>query len=164
METLTYAIELFSSISATSDKARAKSSRQESTDPDNRSYPHQFRDKRDKNLPGEPQHATRTESDSNMVGAESAIDETSLGRDVDRPATAKHNLATCANVEQRFSQSDRDARTESADDKTVALASHVSACYPGTAEPDACTQIAGTTSRLCAVVTVPRPADLRDAA
>jgi len=98
MEALTYAIELFGSVSATSDKTRTESSRQKSTDPDNWCYACQFRDKRDKNLPGEPQHATRTESDFVVVGAESTTDETSLGRNIDRPATAKHNLATRANV------------------------------------------------------------------
>jgi len=99
-----------------------------------------------------------------MVGTKSTTDETSLSRYIDRTATAKHNLATRANVHQRFSQSDRDVRTEFAINKTTALTSYASARYPGAAELDTCTQIVGTTSRLCAIATGPRSADLRDAA
>lgn len=142
MEAFAHAVELFGSISATSDKTRAESSGQiESSG----SRPCQYRNERDKNLSGEPWHATRTESCSVMVRTESTADKTSLGRDInDRSAAAtKYNFTACVNVKrQRFScQSCRDARTKSAVDETfTAFAPYASICHSYAAKFDAHTQ------------------------
>lgn len=170
MEALAHAIKLFGSISAASDKTRAKSSGQiiESTG----SCSRQYRNERDKNLSGESRHATWTESGFVMVRAEPTVDEASLGRDVDNLSAAttstKHNLAARANVveRQRFSlQSRRDARTKSAVDKTfTAFASYAATRHSYAAKFDAhIQQISGAASRLRATA-APGSADLCNAA